>query len=479
MRSGWFDLPNFGLRPKPEVISCTLSGGGSKASFQIGVLDYLYAHDPEFRPTHFVGASAGAILAAGLSQYATHEEQSAWVAKVTDIWLGMRTSDDMFAPREWYHRLQQEGPDWLKIVQPHQEPAKPKLQLFNRAGTPSSPVSPPIPADPVEAALTPERELKRAEWSVQDIAALAGNIGRLPRIGSDLSSIWSGLETTRSMYRPGAVLKHLLEPEVFDPKRVRDSGMKLRVAMVALESGELRFMDEKGQLLDRDNNLFDPLQRDLVLGLLASCSIPAVFRAVPIGPETYVDGGTRENVPAEMAMSHLGGTRHYVVSSHVGGVSPRPSMADDSMFSVVMRSMEILIDESARDEIGWAKSRQAIVITPTIDVHDSMTVHPGLMQIFRDHGWLRAAEVMHRASPEVVELHRRIIEQRMECLRLEQAYLDAPAPLARAEVTVAKLNLKQMIDRDESELLPDDASEWARKFEKHQRHFEVEPWWLD
>ena len=61
---GWFGLPLFGRSPRPEVVSCTLSGGGSRAGFQLGALDYLYRHDEAFAPSVFVGASAGAILAA-------------------------------------------------------------------------------------------------------------------------------------------------------------------------------------------------------------------------------------------------------------------------------------------------------------------------------------------------------------------------------------------------------------------------------
>ena len=60
---GWFGLPFFALTPQPEVVSCILSGGGARASFQLGALAYLYEHDDRFTPTVFVGASAGSIIA--------------------------------------------------------------------------------------------------------------------------------------------------------------------------------------------------------------------------------------------------------------------------------------------------------------------------------------------------------------------------------------------------------------------------------
>lgn len=472
MRSGWFELPNFSLRPKPEVVSCTLSGGGSRASFQIGALSYLYEHDPEFRPTQFVGTSAGAILAAGLSQYATTQEQAAWVDVFGDIWLGMQHADDMFTPREWYRKLQDEGPEWARIVQPS-EPTTTKWTLTK----PHANQALPDPVDdPVEAALAPDSELQPMEWSLHDVATIASNLGKLPRIGSDLSAIWAGLESTKSMYRPGPILKQLLNEDVFQAKRVRESGMTLRIALVALESGELHFMDEHGHLMDRSGRIFDDVERDLVLGILASCSIPGVFRAVPVGAETYVDGGTRENAPIELAMTALVGSRHYLISSQSNGVRKRASMIEASMFDVIMRSAEILIDEAGRDEAQWARTRQALVIDPSVDVHDVMTVEPALMQIFRDHGWIRAAEEVSGADQAVRAQHDKIIRKRVECASLERAYVAEPNNKAKAEITNAKLALKRLLASAESSLLPPGADSWWAKFEIPSVAADV--WWL-
>ena len=85
-RRGWFGLPFFDSQAEPSTTACVLSGGGARASFQIGALDYLYAKDPGFAPTIFVGASAGAILAAGLAQYPTRQEQIGFLKRVDEIW---------------------------------------------------------------------------------------------------------------------------------------------------------------------------------------------------------------------------------------------------------------------------------------------------------------------------------------------------------------------------------------------------------
>lgn len=465
----------------PKVVSCTLSGGGSRASFQVGALQYLYRNDPEFSPSVFVAASAGAILAAGLSQFAERNRQSAWMDDFSKLWLAMGHADDMFTPRSWYRRLRDEGPSWLEMMQPAVAPRekaqRPLLPSFLARRPPEAPSSPPSPVDPLEYALTQDEEM-RSEWSLQQLSTIVSNLGRLSKIGSDMSAIWSGMEQTRSMYRPGPVLRRLLEPEFFDPTRVAASGVRLRVALVALESGELRFMTEQGQLVDRENEPFDEVRHDLTLGVLASCSIPGVFRAVPIDDETYVDGGTRENIPAELAIGLMGASVNYVVSSNGGGVRARANMADDNVFSVVMRATEILMDEANRDELEYAISANAIVIYPTVDVHDSMFVHPGYAQLNSDHGWLRAADVRLGLDRHQQRWHRRIIEQRLTCLRLEQRWLDNPCAENRQSVQSAKERLRTMLLNAVPEALPEGSARWWQSFEAHPEPISESPWWL-
>ncbi|MFT3887641.1 MAG: patatin-like phospholipase family protein [Arachnia sp.] len=482
---GWFGLPFFALTPQPEVVSCILSGGGARASFQLGALAYLYEHDERFTPTVFVGASAGSIIASSLAQSDTREGQRAYLQRLTEIWHSMTNAGDMFTPRPWFDRLQTEGPGWLELVKPiraqRPEPTKPRPALlpFLKSQTPESPPSPIEPLDPLELALTPDEDI-HSEWSLATLSGLAQHLGRLPRMGSDLTSIAVGLEHTKSMYRPGPVLAKLLEEEMFSPARVTASGMKLRIAMVALESGQLRYMTERGTLVDRDNQPFDPSERDLTVGVLASCSIPAVFRPVPIGPETYVDGGVRENLPAELAIGHLGAARNYVVSSQTMGVQRRQSMADADVFSVVMRSTEILIDEAGRDELAYAHSTGAIVIAPELSVHDAMTVDPGLIAINGDYGWLRACERHLGLDPATEARHRLIIQLRVRALQTEQEYLAAEEPTRRQRQALrsAKVELRDAVHSTHGSPLPPGAETWWSTWEKHAVQPTVAPPWI-
>lgn len=482
---GWFGLPLFGQSPREERVSCTLSGGGARASFQLGALDYLYRHDDIFAPSAFVGSSAGAIVAATLAQDPTREGQHHYLQRLDDIWMAMSGPGDLFTPRAWYRRLQKQAPSWFEVVaaprpaQPRTPRIRPGLIPLRRPSTATPPGAPEPPPDPLQAALAPDDEV-RADWSLGALSGIASQLVRLPRIGSDLNTIWQGVEQSRSMYRPGPVLRDLLDPATFDPMRVAASGLTLRVAMVALETGELRFMTEAGRLVDRTDQPVDDTAHDLTVGVLASCAIPAVFRPVPIGRETYVDGGARENLPAELAIGHLGAARNYVISSQPQGVPRRARMADADIFSVVMRSTEILIDEAGRDELAYAHSAGAIVIHPEVAVHDTMTVHPGLLAINRDYGWLRAAERHLGLGESDEELHRVIVELRMQILHLEELVLQPPEPARRDLLALrsAKLRLRDAVRAARDTPLPGGADAWWTTWERHPRQPVQDPPWM-
>ena len=477
-RRGWFGIPLF----EPEstlTTACVLSGGGSRASFQIGALDYLYAHDPQFTPTIFVGTSAGAILAAGLAQYAERDAQAGFLRRIDELWCGMQTPEDMFVPRPWLTRLLAEAPAWLELMQAgrsSEPPARSWLPLLRKRPDPPAVEA---PEDPVEEALTPDQEL-RAETSLGLLAQLVGSLGKISKLGGDLMAARAGLEHSRSLYRPGPVLAKLLEAEVFDPRRVAASGLQLRIAMVALETGELHFMRQDGVLVNREDRVIDQGPHHLTRGVLASCAIPGVFRPIPVGAETYVDGGARENLPAEIAIGHLGVGRTYVVSSQLHGVRRRPSMAEADIFQVVMRATEILMDESGRDETAYAHSAGALVIAPEVEVHDAMAVHPGLLSIHRDHGWSRAAAVVTGADAAAQSHLNRMTELRVQALNRERAWLADPSD-RRALLTLqsAKLELRDTLARCPAELLPAGAEQSWSGFERHPESVPDMAPWLD
>ncbi|MEO7588406.1 MAG: patatin-like phospholipase family protein [Arachnia sp.] len=485
--SSWLHNPLTGHARRQPRVACVLSGGGSRASFQLGALDYLYSHDPGFTPSIFVGASAGAILASGLAQYRDREDQHRFAQQLTGIWRGLRDPAQMFTPRPWLVRAQSEAPGWLNFMNPpsptHVAPPRsfPKLPFLH--SNPTSPASPPVPSrtspGPLEMALTPDEEIT-PEWSLGTLTQLFSNIGKLPRIGGDLLAIHRGMERTKSLYRPGPMLLELLDPEVFDPQRVRDAGTTLRIGMVALESGALRFLREDGALVDREDQLFDKGPHSLATGVLASSSIPGVFRPVPLGAETYVDGGVRDNLPAEMAIQHLAADKTYLISSKGVGVPARQSMRDADLFAIVMRSTEILIDEAGRDELEYAATTDALVIQPELDVHDAMSVDPALIAVNMDYGWLRAAELVLEQGGDQTARHRRIIGLRVRCVRLEQQWRASAGGSSALVETLrhAKAEIRQVLEECDPRALPEGSEHWWSTFESPADTPGAEPPWL-
>ncbi|MCT1458741.1 patatin-like phospholipase family protein [Aestuariimicrobium sp. p3-SID1156] len=472
-----------------------LSGGGARASFQIGALRYLYDH-AGIAPTTLVGTSAGSILTAFLAQFSDPEEQSGALRALENVWMSLTNSDQMFMPRPWFLRLQERSSKWLELLQTESERPEPKRSL-PRISLFRSPTeaADEIATDEDARAVEPEELSGQARTlaialsnpvaparSFSPTLAL-GLMNMLPRLratGDDVSMILRGADASRSMYHPGPVLTTLLDEEFFRSEAVAESGVTVRVAMVALESGELRFMTETGEMVDRENRPLPHIPRqDLSLGLLASCSIPAVFPPVKIGEEWYVDGGVREATPAEMAIGHLGVDRCWVVASSATEAPPADSFESKSMLNVMLRSTQILSEETERDEIAYAQVAGATVIEPELFVHDATTVVIGLMHINRDYGWLRAAEQHLNLHESTVALHRRIIGNRLRALDLEDKVLlgDPPEPLLR-ELARVKLQIREDISWLDPKQLPEGAQDWWRSWEKHDPPVTVPAPWL-
>lgn len=441
-----------------------LSGGGSRASFQLGALNYLY-ENTAFHPKVFIGTSAGAILASMLAQFPDREDQIAGVKTLEGLWRGLNTQSDMFIERLWFSKLRDHTNELLaalnaeaRAVAPRPPTIRPRLL---RRETERPAPSPEPPRDPLRFALDPEEPVK-SEWSPGILSQLLGNLGKLGRAGGDLPGIWAAADRTRAAYRAGPLLARLLAPDVFTGERVRAAGLTLRIAMVGLASGELRFMREDGRLVDRDDRLVDDTQYDLALGVLASCAIPAVFAPVPLGEETYVDGGVRENLPAELAIGHLRTDPTYVIASAPPGVHYDAGARDGDVMSVMMRAMNILTDESIRDEVAYAKSAGAIVIEPELNVHDPLTVSPELIAINLDYGWTRAAEACLGMPKSAETSHREIYE-----LRLALAGHQQPVE-NEAQAELVK-RLRDKIGEAEPEALPALAHTWPERYAHGRR----------
>ncbi|HNV09789.1 MAG TPA: patatin-like phospholipase family protein [Propionibacteriaceae bacterium] len=492
-RRGWFGLPGpVGSRFAPQVREgIVLSGGGARASFQIGALRYLY-EVVGIHPTVMVGTSAGAILVAMLAQHGDAEGQAAGVLELEQLWLSMESQADMFTERPWYSVLRSRGAEWASIVRPDarvtREFTLPKLPFpFGRTESAGSPDD---PDDPLDGTLDPQAEtlaiaqrepaIDASEWTPAMVMQIVSALPRLGRAGGDLAAIVRGAERTGSMYRPGPLIEQLLAGGAYQSSRVESSGLEVRIGFVALESGDLRFMRQDGRIVDRDDVPIAGSTHDFSRGVLASCSIPGVFAPVRMDDEHYVDGGLRENLPAEMAIGPLGVDKAWVIASAPPGVPRAESFAGKSMLSLALRSIEILSDEGERDEVAYARSAGAVVIQPEVPVHDPLTIDPGLIRINLDYGWMRAAEEHLSALASEQTLHQEIIRLRVRAWELERLVLD-PASHTEADLvalTRTKYELRDRVARTREGILPAGASAWWERFEGHPGGVDIPPPWL-
>ena len=480
----WLGIPTlaFGLGSRTPQQGLVLAGGGSRASFQMGALRHLY-DVVGITPTSMVATSAGSIVACTLAQWTDPAKQSAALRQLEAMWLEMTDQSDMFTPRAWFSRLLEIGPEWMSLL--NREAAKTKSQRpwlslpFHR-GPEQTKV--PDPAEPVAGRdddrltgqartleiATRDDPITGGSWTPGVILQLLSALSRLSRDGGDISTIVRGAETSASTYRAGPILAKLLDRGFFKSELLATSGMSVRIATVALESGELRYMTESGVLVDRDNNPIGSSTFDVSRGVLASCSIPGVFRPVDLDGEHYVDGGLREKVPAEMAIGHLGVTNPYIITCSPQGTARESDFGSRNMLDLVMRTVSILTDETERDEVAYALNAGAVVIGPEISVHDSMTVDPGLLRINRDYGWMCSAEKHVTSSPDEHELVKDAVRTRVRGWELEQAWLKGEASRDDMdEMQHLKDHLRDIAARLPRDLAPDGVETWGRVLEGH------------
>lgn len=509
------------------VVGLVISGGGARSSFEVGALRYLYDRE-RIEPSVITGTSAGSILAAVLAQSADHEGQRRALGELERIWLEMQQSSDMFTELAWFTRLREHMPTWRKVLALRQRNA-------NRVSLRTSLTAVlQVPIQAVErfaaerqaepsgngdggagiagsstAAVAPHRRWGAApersvSWAPVNAIETMTTLWEAGRASTDLEAILRGAQEERSAYRPGPIVDRLLEPGVFSPERTATSGVTLRIAVVGLESGELHYVTETGQLHDRlDRPLENGVEVDLVQAIHASCAIPAVFPPVRLGEEHYVDGGVRENLPVEVAIEHLGVTRCYAVVASPRGVPRGGSFAHKDMLEIMMRTASgIMSDELQQDEVDRAVAAGALVIQPELDIHDLVTIDPGLVSIAMDYGFLRAGDVCTNASAEEQALTRDVINLRRLIWTMEDELfspVDPGAPGAEpanatgdgalrlrshevsasaSELADLKFRLRGLLAEMPAGRLPDHADNWWRTWERHPYEIAERPDWV-
>jgi NTE family protein len=168
------------------------------------------------------------------------------------------------------------------------------------------------------------------------------------------------------------------------------SGIKLRMAMVSLETGALKYTTESGAIL-LDGEVPDPSiqpQPGLVFdGMLASAAVPGSFRMRKIGNENFVDGGIRVNVPIKSALD-LGATEIFALVPDPP-LTIDPSYDTKSFVDILERAPDIMLDQQRSDQM-FPRNGLGVpilnIIAPNVQVHGSRDIDPGLIRINSAYG---------------------------------------------------------------------------------------------
>jgi NTE family protein len=366
----WPPPPVLSLRNLLTIVSnraLVLSGGGAKGSFELGALKYIYGHG--FRPKIICSTSVGSINGLKLA------EGEGGLEGLEQIWLSLRRESQMFGEQAWFIGQA----DWLKDIvrgflsdSKHQNPSQaPSFQwMLFMVG------------------------LSQRIW-LDILPGIAGE--KL----NDIQNFFGAVQEAGSLF-------HLQPIEILARKNVRFNqlgSIRLRMATVGLQSGALKFVSEAGRLLEDptiESDDQDSPPVDIVKGLLGSAAIPGFFEAQFLGDDFYVDGGVREIVPVQAAIS-MGASQVYAI------VAPGPLQFDNhfaNMLDIAGRSLDIALDEITTDNTApfqpW--EMPVVAIRPDFEVHGTTKVNPGLIRINIGYGYMRAFDIVSpRASNSDVQ----------------------------------------------------------------------------
>ena len=506
-----------------------LSGGGARGDFEVGALRFLY--DQGVRPDIICGTSVGSVNGVKLAEGENGADPTQGLPGLEALWFELQVNTDMYLEEPWLGTLDPEIHDFLLGHSTDPGIAPPQPEAFS-------------------------------EWG--DIGTLLRGIENLGFLFDDAPKILETLQaimSARSLFNLNPIGEKLRTH--LDPDKVRawaQAGGRLRLAVVGLDSGALRYVTETGAVLERDNatpvvdltppglapecrpiladlneliadrqdlqaelsmappglkasiaqrikalnqriapletQLRDciaqhpptqrPVQIDLRSGVLASSSIPGIFRAVSFGGEIYVDGGVREVLPLQVALD-LGADTVYAIQASKEAPDRKGPYAGRSMLEIAERSLvDLAIGEIARDDARLGvdgAGRSITLIQPTVDLHDATTIDPGLISIGMAYGFMLAADVVASLSSsdrswqladEIALLRKEI--WRLECLANGQPIPTEPArpvsppdPALEPEIQTRKGRLQSLIDerRQLGRPMPADADQWSQTLERH------------
>jgi predicted acylesterase/phospholipase RssA len=458
-----------------------LAGGGTKGSFEAGALQYLVGME-RITPDIVTATSAGAIAATVLAQARTHAEFAQRVQEIEDDIVAMTRPEHVFGEQAWLRALK--GTALGRSVQFAVTQGTPLPPTLNEA-MPGYGIDIPIGGTPSPRAQRRGARKLRRQRQRRMFRMAAGAVHRLPRARRLVRTSGSSVLTLEPL---ADALRHGGQSGIrpVDRALVARPGLELRLAVVALRAGVLRYVTEAGAIVEEDARTPAPGPAagpvDLVEGALASASVPLVFPPRHLADDDYVDGGVLQIIPVRAAVQ-LGATRIIaVVAMPLEIPREERNFTESQAAQVGIRAMGVIgMAERQRENLATTLPEGVTLTTidPIVDVVGLFEVQPGLLRINKDYGWLRAADILAAGDPTLVadmaaQTHH-LIGARLQAWHLEESLWTAPSAGAQADAgTLALLRqlkheIARVIER-RKQLgfpVPDGSEAWWSDFESH------------
>jgi Patatin-like phospholipase/IPT/TIG domain len=187
------------------------------------------------------------------------------------------------------------------------------------------------------------------------------------------------------------------------------SGVKLRIALGNLESGDVNYANEVGTIVAQ------PLGSQVSSGSLsqtlkASVSTPSFLPPVKIGTKHFVDGATIDPAPLD-AVVDAGADHVYVLQPNPRLLVPIDTFDDLGFLHAERRALQMrergFLSASLAPHELWQRRENGVrvvgdlrigvdLIEATIDLtgHDAFTADKGLIALWSDYGYMRAFDVI-------------------------------------------------------------------------------------
>ncbi|PYJ45528.1 MAG: hypothetical protein DME50_08425 [Verrucomicrobia bacterium] len=406
-------------------IGLVLSGGGAKGSFEVGALQYLYENG--FCAGVICSTSVGSVNAIQLAHGGTKTSQKAAFDKLKTIWQTELTfNQDMYV----------EAP-WLAGVSPRTRTAI--ASLFDPQTIDFPQLARDVvffPPYAIGQAVVLGGDLQEGIEGLKN----AQSIFTLDPIRSKLKSNLNGgvvassgveLRLVAVSLDSGAIRYitqdgHVLEtdgrpvagadPTVCPAERAAyEAAIQARMDLLERSHTERTNLSEElkraaAEVLKARTRLGQCTTRagskrlvvNVADGVIASASIPCVFPPVVLGNESYVDGGVRWVLPLKAALDFPKTEAIVAINASPAGVpSAKLAYRNTNLLDIAERSvLDILLWEIQERHLEVAKlealqhRKKVWVVTPRADVHDTLTIDPGLIDINIGYGYMCAADVV-------------------------------------------------------------------------------------